>query len=301
MSSCCGPSRGSGPLGGHASAVERQVLRRLASAASTELALVGLAGGRFRMGSEDPLAYPDDGEGPVRWVEVAPFAISATAVTVAEFAAFVLETGYRTEAEVHGNSLVFSGLLSEHTRKSSPSVAATPWWHQVTGASWFNPAGPDSDDLLEPNHPVTHVSHQDAVAYADWVGARLPEEPEWEFAARGGLDQQPYPWGGIREPDGKPRMNTFQGDFPHRPCGPVGPQAVDAHSPNGYGLHNMTGNVWEWTTGNFAPGDHRPVMRGGSYLCHESYCRRYRTSARSTATADTSLGHTGFRLALSTE
>lgn len=299
MSSCCGPSRGAGPVEGHTSAVDRQVLERLAATASAELALIGLAGGRFRMGSEDRLAYADDGEGPVRWVEVAPFAVSATAVTVAEFAAFVLETEYRTDAEVHGNSLVFRGLLPHEVRAVSPAVAATPWWQQVSGAAWYAPTGPSSEPP-RPTHPVTHVSHQDAVAYSRWVGARLPDEREWEFAARGGLDQQPYPWGAIREPQGHPRMNTFEGEFPDRPAGPVGPAAVDAYSPNGFGLYNMTGNVWEWTSDAFGSSDDRPVMRGGSYLCHDSYCRRYRTSARSAATADTSLGHTGLRLAMST-
>lgn len=300
MSSCCGPTRGQGPMESHTSAADPQLLKRWATAAGGDLALIGLTGGRFRMGSEGRLAYAEDGEGPVRWVDVAPFAVSATAVTVAEFAAFVVDTGYRTDAEVHGNSLVFNGLLTDHIKQSSPTVAATPWWHQVAGAAWFAPAGPGSSELLETDHPVTHVSHRDAVAYSRWVGARLPDEAEWEFAARGGLDQQPYPWGGTREPEGRPRMNTFTGEFPHRPAGRVGPVAVDAHSPNGFGLHNVTGNVWEWTSDSFARGDDRPVMRGGSYLCHESYCRRYRTSARSAATADTSLGHTGFRLALST-
>lgn len=307
----------------------------LAASAPQDLRLIGLPGGTFRMGSEDALAYPADGEGPVRAVAVDPFAIAATTVTVASFAAFVLATGHRTEAEVHGDSLVFAGHLAEAVRAQSPAVAATPWWRQVAGATWLHPAGPGAPDpgasgpdapesgvaepdvagraggaaavgrveghgpiVALPDHPVTHVTRRDAEAYAAWVGARLPTEAEWEYAARGGLDQQPYPWGSVREPGGVPRMKTFVGTFPDGPTEPVGTVAADAFAPNGFGLHNMTGNVWEWTSGVFAPHDDRAVLRGGSHLCHASYCRRYRTSARTAVTPDTSLAHTGFRLAL---
>ncbi|TLP74214.1 SUMF1/EgtB/PvdO family nonheme iron enzyme [Nesterenkonia sphaerica] len=300
MASCCGPARAADGTPGPAAGIDPEALRCLAGAAADDLHLVGLRGGRFLMGSDSQQAYPEDREGPVRSVEVAPFAISATAVTVAEFAAFVLSTGYRTDAERYGNSLVFQELAPSRLRRTSPAVAATPWWLQVAGAAWCAPAGPGSSRTLQPEHPVTHISHRDAVAYTLWLGARLPAEDEWEFAARGGLQQQPYPWGENREPRGVPMMNTFDGEFPHHPAGPVGPVAVDAYAPNGFGLHNMTGNVWEWTSGAFSVSDARPVMRGGSYLCHDSYCRRYTTSARSATTAETSLGHTGFRVALST-
>ncbi|WP_017612408.1 formylglycine-generating enzyme family protein [Nocardiopsis salina] len=274
------------------------MLERLAAAAGGELRMVGLAGGPFLMGSTDRFAYPEDGEGPVREVHVAPFAIAPTTVTVAEFAAFVLDTGYRTDAEKHGDSLVFQGLLPETLRDRAPTVEATPWWRQVRGACWHRPEGPGSSAEPRGRHPVTHVSQRDANAYAAWVGARLPSEAEWEFASRGGLEQQPFPWGGEREPGGQVRMNTFPGRFPDGPTGPVGTVAVDSFEPNGYGLYNTTGNVWEWTGGVFGPDDPRPVVRGGSYMCHASYCRRYRTSARTAVTADTSLGHTGFRLAV---
>lgn len=298
MSACCGPSR---PVAGtdtgqHASSAPD--LAHLAARAPSQLPLVALPGGTFRMGSEGPDAYPRDGEGPVRATTVAPFAIGVTTVTAAEFAAFVHETGHRTDAERHGSSLVFEGLLPARLRRTCPAVVETPWWREVAGTTWFHPEGPGSSVEDRADHPVTHVSHADALAYGQWVGARLPTEEEWEYAARGGLDQQPYPWGGVREPGGVPRMKTFHGGFPDRPTSAVGTEAATAFPPNGFGLHNVTGNVWEWTSGEMGPGDGRPVLRGGSYLCHESYCRRYRTSARTASTADTSLGHTGFRLAM---
>lgn len=299
MSACCGPSRdaGSAPKG-EDGALSEAPLAALAAAAPTQLRLVALPGGTYRMGSEDPAAYPEDGEGPVREVSVAGFAIGATTVTVAEFAAFVVDSGYPTDAERHGSSLVFAGLLAGGLLERCPAVAEAPWWRQVAGATWFRPEGPGSSVEDRTDHPVIHVSHRDALAYADWVGARLPSEVEWEYAARGGLDQQPFPWGGAREPDGVPRMKTFSGSFPDGPTDRVGTEPATAFPPNAFGLHNMTGNVWEWTASSVAD-DARPVLRGGSYLCHDSYCRRYRTSARTSATAETSLGHTGFRLAVS--
>lgn len=258
--------------------------------------LLQLDGGTLLMGSEDAWAYPSDGEGPVREVEVAPFAISATAVTVDEFSAFVEATGHVSDAEAFGDSLVFAGLLPEDA-PPTPAVAATPWWRQVQGASWRRPEGPGSDVEGRGDHPVTHVSHRDALAYAAWSGTRLPTEAEWELAARGGLVQQPFPWGDELEPGGRPAMNVFQGDFPSAPSAPVGTVPVDSFEPNGLGLLNTTGNVWEWTASPWSSFDRRPVLRGGSYLCHASYCRRYRTSARTANTPDTSLGHTGFRVA----
>ena len=276
------------------------VLTRLAAEAGADLRFAGLPGGEFRMGSEDALAYPADGEGPVRTVRVAAFAMATTTVTVAQFAAFVADTGHRTDAEVLATSLVFAGVLPAGVRAASRTVVGTPWWSEVVGATWFQPEGPGSSAVGRSAHPVTHVSLRDARAYAEWVGARLPTEVEWEYAARGGLAQQPYPWGAQREPDGRARMNTFPGRFPDGPTGPVGTMPADAFAPNGFGLHNTTGNVWEWTQSTFAAHDTRPVLRGGSYMCHASYCRRYRTSARTAVTADSSLGHTGFRLAVTT-
>lgn len=313
MSACCGPARE--PTGrtdddarsevpvearsdAPADVKDDALVSRLAELAPGELRVVGLPGGTFRMGSEDPLAYPDDGEGPVRSVTVAPFALAAATVTNSEFAVFVAATGYRTDAERHGDALVFAGALPERLREVSPVVVETPWWHRVTGASWLQPEGPGSSVVQRADHPAVHLSLHDAEAYAEWLGARLPTEAEWEYAARGGLEQQPYPWGGEREPEGQPRMNTFRGVFPHAPTAPVGTVPALEFPPNGFGLHQMTGNVWEWTSGVFREDDPRPVLRGGSYLCHASYCRRYRTSARTATTADTALGHTGMRIAV---
>ncbi len=296
---CCGPGRSAGDASTGSTTAPTDLLAELARSASRQLPMVGLRGGRFLMGCDDPHAYPDDGEGPVRPATVDAFAICATTVTVAEFAAFVRATGHRTDAETYGDAMVFEGLLGGPQRQSLPAVVETPWWRVVSAATWFAPEGPGSTIRGRENHPVTQVSQRDATAYAAWVGARLPTEIEWEFAARGGLEQQPYPWGGERDPGGTPRMNIFRGTFPDGPTEAVGTVPVRSFPPNGYGLCELTGNVWEWTSSAFSATDPRPVLRGGSYLCHESYCRRYRTSARTAATADTALGHTGFRLAIS--
>ncbi|MBV9952869.1 MAG: formylglycine-generating enzyme family protein [Acidimicrobiia bacterium] len=259
--------------------------------------MVELEGGDFLMGAQDDWAYPGDGEGPVREVHVEPFRIDAEAVSNAEFAAFVDATTFVTEAERWGWSFVFAGLLPDNFDPTR-GVAAAQWWRQVQGASWRYPEGPQSriDDRLD--HPVVHVSWNDAVAYATWAGTRLPTEAEWEFAARGGLEQQPFPWGAELVPGGVHRMNVWQGAFPNENTlddGWLGTCPTDAFPPNGYGLHNMTGNVWEWTADRFDA--QQVVMRGGSYLCHESYCRRYRVSARSGNTPDSSTGNLGFRCA----
>jgi formylglycine-generating enzyme len=276
--------------------------------------MVLLAGGTFRMGSDDDLAYADDGEGPPHVVELDPFWIDACAVSNIDFAGFVRETGHVTTAERFGWSFVFAGLLpAEHPE--TRGVAAAPWWRQVFGADWRHPEGPHSsvDDRLD--HPVVHVCHEDATAYCRWAGRRLPTEAEWELAARGGLDGRLFPWGDELEPGGEHRMNVWQGGFPETNTlgdGYYGTAPVDAFAPNELGLYNVTGNVWEWVADWFDPayyghsprhapegpehGTHR-VMRGGSYLCHASYCRRYRVAARSANTPDSSTGNLGFRCA----
>jgi formylglycine-generating enzyme required for sulfatase activity len=260
---------------------------------------VGLPGGSFLMGSTETL-YPADVEAPPRTVEVSGFAVARHTVCNDEFAEFVAATGYLTTAEREGWSFVFGGLLPadfEPTR----GVADAPWWRQVYGAAWHRPEGPGSDLSDRGDHPVVHVSWLDARAYARWAGGRLPTEEEWEFAARGGLDGRRFPWGDELTPGGEHRMNVFQGRFPQHDSGAdgfVGTAPVDAFPPNGYGLFNMTGNVWEWCADRFGPT--RPAarnMRGGSYLCHESYCWRYRCAARSANTPDSTAGNIGFRLA----
>jgi sulfatase modifying factor 1 len=262
--------------------------------------LVALAGGDLLMGSVEEDAYPE--EGPLRRVDVAPFRIAATATTVEHFAAFVAATGHVTQAERVGWAFVFAGLLPDDFAPTR-GVADAPWWRQVEGASWRRPEGSGSDVADRGDHPVVCVSWADAVAYCRWLGggARLPTEAEWELAARGGLRQQPYPWGAEREPGGHHRMNVWQGRFPVENLvqdGWYGTCPAGAYEPNGYGLYNATGNVWEWTADPFVAGDpHSRALRGGSYLCHHSYCLRYRTSARTANRPDAALGNLGFRVA----
>jgi formylglycine-generating enzyme len=277
------------------------------------LRMVALSGGRFRMGSEDGI-FPADGEGPMREVTLSPFSISAHAVTNEQFAAFVNATGYRTDAERAGSSFVFADFMDPDALGDVRGrVVGTPWWADVTGASWRAPEGPGSSIDGRLDHPVVHVSHRDALAFCGALGSRLPTEAEWEFAARGGLDQKRYPWGDELRPGGRWRCNVWQGSFPEYDSGEDGYRGtapVDVFAPNSYGLHNMVGNVWEWCSDWFSP---RPpadpqrdptgpvagstlVIRGGSYLCHDSYCFRYRVAARSSNTPDSSIGHTGFRV-----
>ncbi|WP_159798289.1 formylglycine-generating enzyme family protein [Puerhibacterium puerhi] len=275
---------------------------------------VVLPGGDFTMGHDGPDGYPQDGEGPAHTVRIDAFRLDRTAVSNERFAAFVDATGYVTEAERWGWSFVFAGLLPDDFPPTR-GVAAAPWWRQVEGAQWRHPEGPGSDVGERADHPVVHVSWADAAAFAGWSGARLPTEAEWEYAARGGLAGVHYPWGAEREPGGEHRMNVWQGAFPShntRADGFVGTAPVDAYAPNGFGLYNMTGNVWEWCADWFSrdayvstprvrprgpvSGQHR-VMRGGSYLCHASYCFRYRVDARSSSSPDSPAGNVGFRCA----
>jgi formylglycine-generating enzyme required for sulfatase activity len=274
--------------------------------------MVLLDGGEFLMGNAGPYAYAGDGEGPVRRIGLAPFWIDRCAVSNADFARFVEETGHVSEAERFGWSFVFAGLLPDDFPPTR-GVAHAPWWRQVEGATWNRPEGPQSDLEGRMDHPVVHVSWNDALAYCDWSGKRLPTEAEWEYAARGGLEGRVFPWGDELEPDGQHLMNVWQGSFPNQNSEADGFYAtcpVDAFPPNGYGLHNTTGNVWEWCSDWFSTGFHtrdrrtdpqgprrgtNRSMRGGSYLCHESYCRRYRVAARSSMEPESSTGNTGFR------
>lgn len=261
--------------------------------------MVSLEGGSFLMGCESKDAIPGDGEGPVRRVTLAPFRISATAVTAGEFGEFADRTGYVTEAERFGWSFVFRGHVPEPVRGAA--VETTPWWVRVEGANFRSPEGPANEPARE-DSPAVQISWNDAQAYCEWAGARLPTEAEWEYATRGGLEQKAYPWGDELTPGGQHRSNVWQGDFPDRDLALDGysrPAPVRSFLPNGFGLFNMTGNVWEWCSDRWdraGDADAR-VMKGGSYLCHESYCFRYRCSARSSNTPESATGNLGFRVA----
>jgi len=297
--------------------------------------MVWIPGGTFLMGSDRH--YPE--EAPAHKVKVAGFWIGAYAVTNAEFARFVDATGYVTVAERPADPADYPGAQPEllvpasvvFKKTRGPVDLSNPynWWTYVAGANWRHPRGPDSsiDNLLD--HPVVHVSFEDAEAYTRWRGHELPTEAEWEFAARGGLDAAEFTWGNEYMPSGRPMANTWQGEFPwqnrvedgHEWTAPVG-----SFAPNGYGLYDMAGNVWEWTTDWFQ--DHtqniksacctidnprggerdrscdprtptikipRKVMKGGSFLCAPNYCRRYRPAARMPQPIDTSTCHLGFR------
>ncbi|MFB2595821.1 SUMF1/EgtB/PvdO family nonheme iron enzyme [Paracoccus sp. p4-l81] len=238
---------------------------------------------------------------------VAPFRLARVAVTNRLFARFVAETGYRTTAEREGWSFVFHAFLPGGGAGLRGPVQA-PWWRQVHGACWSAPFGPGSGVTDRMDHPVTHVSHDDARAFCAHTGTRLPDEAEWELAARGGLAGARFPWGDEMTPEGRHRANTFQGAFPGHDSGEdghVGTAPVDAYDPNGLGLSNMTGNVWEWVADSAGPlpgsdgarDDRLRVTRGGSYLCHASYCERYFVHSRTFNTPDSSTSHTGFRIA----
>ncbi len=266
------------------------------------LELLEIPSGEFRCGSDSPLASDEDGERPSRQAYVEAFRIASTSVTNAQFRRFIEATGYRTEAEEFGWSFVFH-LFAEGLDDSliKGTAAGTPWWLGVEGAYWAAPEGPGSHLRDREDHPVVHVSYADALAYCRWSGTRLPTETEWEFAARGGLEGALYPWGDEFTPGGEHRCNIWQGEFPSSNTaedGYVGTAPVRAYQPNGYGLFNPCGNVWEWTATSWESStvDLR-VIRGGSYLCHDSYCSRYRVSARTCNTADSSTGNTGFRVA----
>ncbi|MGC7096089.1 formylglycine-generating enzyme family protein [Amycolatopsis lurida] len=287
MSDCCSPSRdgGSTPAEGVAST-------------RTPPGMIRLPGGEFLMGTDDPDGFPEDGEGPVRTVTVAPFAIDAHAVSNERFAEFVEATGYVTEAERFGWSFVFAGFLPGELRRDAARPESAPWWCGVSGATWRAPEGPGSGLDGRANHPVVHVSWNDANAFCAWAGTRLPGEAEWEYAARGGLVQRRYPWGDELTPGGEHRCNIWQGRFPVRNTaddGYRGTAPVDAFAPNGFGLYNVAGNVWEWCADPAGATGASRVMRGGSYLCHDSYCNRYRVAARTTNTPDSTTGNLGFR------
>ena len=296
---------------------------------------VRIDGSSFLMGSDR--FYPE--EGPVRRVKVNTFWIDRHPVTNAQFATFVNETGYVTVAErpLHPDDypgavaelLSPGGLVFQPPNGPVPLTDPTRWWAYVPGANWQHPRGPETDLSGLEDHPVVQVSHEDAVAYASWRGARLPTEAEWEMAARGGLKGADYAWGDDPHPDGRQMANTWHGQFPHENLMLDGYEAtspVGAFAPNGYGLVDMTGNVWEWTADwwqdhhegvtaccsptenhdrtedrqrSVPPGERfgRKVIKGGSHLCAPNFCLRYRPSARQPEAVDTGTCHIGVRCA----
>ncbi|ATG53030.1 sulfatase modifying factor 1 (C-alpha-formyglycine- generating enzyme 1) [Brachybacterium vulturis] len=269
--------------------------------------------GSFVMGDSSGDRHPVDGEVPLHEVALEAFTMDATTVTNDDFARFTSATGYVTEAESFGVSAVFHLAVSAPPQDLGGRSPATPWWIGVRGADWRHPGGRDSsiDDLG--THPVTHVSWHDALAYCDWAGRRLPTEAEWEYAARGGLDRATYPWGDEEVDHGGWRANIWQGTFPTSNTvedGFATTAPARWFAPNSFGIWQSVGNVWEWCADWFSPNYYRAspredprgpatgrgrVMRGGSYLCHASYCNRYRNSARSQNTPDSSMGNAGFR------
>ena len=271
-------------------------------------------GGEFLMGTDDTAGFPADGEGPVRRVRVKPFYIDVCAVSNAQFADFADASGYRTEAERYGSSFVFYDFVPARLAgKVRQAVASAPWWWPVDGAWWREPEGPGSTIEDRMDHPVVHITWNDAAAYCRWSGKRLPTEAEWEYAARGGLEHSTYPWGDELTPNGEHMCNIWQGEFPRRNTredGYRGTAPVLSFPANGYGLYNVSGNVWEWSSDRFSATYHKRgrrdnpkgprtgsarVLKGGSYLCHASYCNRYRVAARTSNTPDSSTGHQGFR------
>lgn len=284
--------------------------------------MIHLDGGSFQMGTEQAIGFEIDRENPSLQVTVESFAISKFTVTNQEFLEFFRETGYVTEAERFGSSHVFHLLASDEVKEKSSLVDGRDWWYEVSDASWRKPEGPGSSINDRMDHPVVHISWNDARAYADWAGLRLPTEAEWEYAARGGYEGLTFPWGNDLKKDGQFMANTFQGDFPYENTqedGYLGTAPVKTYEANGYGLYQVVGNVWEWclnpgrislnefthkSRSDFIKENNQVsqamyALKGGSFLCHSSYCRRYRLAGRNANTAISSTSNIGFRVAKS--
>jgi len=315
--SCCGGAHGLPDAGRDAAFLKAALSVPLASVETRQALsaeLLDISGGFFDMGTRLS-RFPGDFDAPRHKVKISSYRISATACTNAEYARFVAETGYRTVAETEGWSAVFHLFLDDPAcwPDSPPGLA---WWRKVDGACWSAPEGPGSDISNREDHPVVHVCWYDALAYCTWAGLSLPTEAQWEYGARGGLSRKKFPWGNIMQPNGDHAMNTWQGQFPSANSaedGYSGTGPVTAYTANGYGLFNTCGNVWEWTVNFYAPscpagpfplrdpsgpatGSAR-IQRGGSYLCHESYCDRYHVHSRTRNDPDSSTGNAGFRVA----
>ncbi|PRD44818.1 sulfatase modifying factor 1 (C-alpha-formyglycine- generating enzyme 1) [Phyllobacterium phragmitis] len=272
---------------------------------------VSIDGGKSFVGTNNP-QHRSDGEAPRRKSTLTPYRIDPYTVTNRWFREFVSATRYTTDAERYGWSLVFQAFVPQG--RQYQRVVDTPWWLRVDGADWAHPFGPSSSIKGIEDHPVTHVSWNDANAFSVWAGVRLPTEAEWEHAARGGLMDATFPWGEEEPSDTVPLCNIWQGTFPHHNTqadGYLGTAPVHAFQPNGYGLYNMAGNVWEWCSDPFRIHSVGPnakkqnaaaansgirILKGGSFLCHRSYCYRYRIAARTGVSPDSSTSHVGFRV-----
>ena len=307
--SCCTPTRGRPHNSSGASAA---IVRRNSKLFQESILIPG---GEALLGTDHP-KIAVDGEAPLRRQQISAFRIGATTVTNAQFARFVEQTNYRTEAEKFGWSFVFWSDVPASIVETQ-AIAGAEWWRRVDGANWRDVNGPGTHATAwRAEHPVVQVSWHDANAYARWAGGRLPSEAEWEHAARGGRGDVPYPWG-TAEPDDGARAklcNIWQGNFPSHNSGRDGWLATAparSFAANGYGLYNIVGNVWQWTADAYSlpAAKHRKqrqqhealrackVLKGGSFLCHRSYCHRYRIAARSASTPDSTTTHQGFRIA----
>lgn len=285
---------------------------------NNNLTMKYIPGGKYRIGDDSGYGFPTDLEGPSVEVLVRDFYIDETTVTNSQFLAFFQDTGYVTDAERFGSSNVFHLLLTDQQKAENGFTGGTDWWLEIQGACWRMPEGIHSSIIDRMDHPVVHVSWNDAMAYAAWAGKRLPTEAEWEIASRGGHFGLTFPWGNDLTPNGEYRANTWQGDFPEfnsRDDGFVGTAPAKYYPPNDYGLYQTIGNVWEWclnagripltdftkqTSLDLLRANHQyskdaKSLRGGSFLCHASYCKRYRNAGRTANTAHSSTSNTGFR------
>ncbi|MFD5275094.1 formylglycine-generating enzyme family protein [Glutamicibacter sp. NPDC058337] len=318
MSNCCSPSGAEGSSSKTFRTTNFIHTQPTSPTRSYDQQAVGkfveIPAGRFAMGDHHNEGYSHDGETPVHEVVLDGFHMQTTTVTNTLFENFVQATGYRTTAERFGISAVFYAAFQGQRNDIYNRVPGAPWWLAVKGADWMHPSGPESDLSKLGDHPVVHVSWDDASAYCQWAGTRLPTEAEWEYAARGGLQGKRLVWGDELTPEHMWNCNIWQGRFPHENSADDGyltTAPVQSYRPNEYGLWQMAGNVWEWCHDRFEADYYsrspltnpqgpstgtRRVLRGGSYLCHDSYCNRYRVAARSSNTPESTSGNIGFRV-----